>query len=238
MHFAEVLFTGGTGLLGRYIRPLIPRGLFPGHAEFDITNPPNMAAYLDGKTVSTIFHAAALTSPPKINDNPKLALDVNIIGTANLVRVCMERNIKVVYVSTDYVFKGDSGMYKEDDPVFPVNKYAWSKLAGECAVRMYDNSLIIRTSFGETVFPYEKAFVDQWTSRLRVDVLAKKLVKLLESDLTGTVHVGGKRQTVMDYAKSVSPDKAIGSLSLKDVTFVAPKDTSLDTTRYDSKIGE
>ena len=78
---------------------------------------------------------------------------------------------------------------------------------------MYDNSLIIRTSFGDTVFPYEKAFVDQWTSRLRVDVLAKKLVKLLESDLTGTIHVGGKRQTVMDYAKSISPDKAIGNLS-------------------------
>jgi hypothetical protein len=71
-----------------------------------------------------------------------------------------------------------------------------------------------------------------------VDVLAKKLVKLLESDLTGTVHVGGKRQTVMDYAKFVSPDKAIGNLSLKDVAFVAPKDTSLDTSRYNSKIGE
>jgi len=196
-----------------------------------------MAACLAGKTVSAIFHAAAFTSPPKINDNPKLALDVNIIGTANVVRVCMERNIKLLYVSTDYVFKGDSGMYKEDDPVLPANKYAWSKLAGECAVSMYDNALIIRTSFGDTVFPYEKAFVDQWTSRLRVDVLAKKLVKLLESDLTGTVHVGGKRQTVMEYAKSVSPDKVIGDLSLKDVTFLAPKDTSLDTSRYDSKIG-
>ena len=52
------------------------------------------------------------------------------------------------------------------------------------------------------------------------------------------IHVGGQRQTVMDYAKSVSPAKAIGSLSLKDVTFVAPKDTSLDTSRYDSKISE
>jgi len=238
MDFSKVLFTGGTGLLGRHIKPLIPRALFPEHSKFDITNPFNMAAYLDGKIVSTILHAAAFTSPPKINENPKVALDINIIGTANLVRVCMERNIRLLYVSTDYVFKGDKGMYKEDDPVFPVNKYAWSKLAGECAVHMYDNSLIIRTSFGDTVFPYEKAFVDQWTSRLRADVLAKKLVKLLESDLTGTIHVGGQRQTVMDYAKSVSPAKAIGSLSLKDVTFVAPKDTSLNTSRYDSKISE
>jgi dTDP-4-dehydrorhamnose reductase len=238
MDFSTVLVTGGTGLLCRHMKPLIPRALFPGRAEFDVTSPSSMGAYLDGKTVSTIFHAAAFTSPPKINQNPKLALDVNIIGTANLVRVCMERDVRLLYISTDYVFKGDTGMYKEDSPVLPVNKYAWSKLAGESAVRMYDNSLIIRTSFGDTIFPYEKAFVDQWTSRLRVDILAKKLVKLLESDLSGTVHVGGKRQTVMDFAKSVSPDKAIGTLSLKDVTFVAPNDTSLDTSLYDSKIAE
>lgn len=233
-----VLVTGGSGLLGRHLKPLLPDALFPEHAKFDVTDPSTIAAYLDGKAVSVIVHGAAFTSPPKINENPKLALDVNIVGTANLVRACMERNIKVLYISTDYVFRGDGGMYKEEDPVFPANKYAWSKLGGECAVRMYDNSLIIRTSFGPTIFPYERAFIDQWTSRLPVDVLAVKLVKLLQSDLTGTVHVGGKRQTVMQYAKSVSPDKTIGTLSLKDVSFSAPADTSLDTSRYDSAIGE
>lgn len=238
MDFSSVLFTGGTGLLGRHMKPLMPQALFPTHAEFDITDHSQMAAYVGRKSISTIFHAAAFTSPPRINENPKLALDANIIGTANVVRLCMERKFKLLYVSTDYVFKGDRGMYEENDPVLPANKYAWSKLAGECAVRMYDNSLIVRTSFGDTVFPYEKAFIDQWTSRLRVDVLAKKLVKVLESDLVGTVHVGGKRQTVMDYAKAISPDKTIGDLSLKDVTFVAPKDTSLDTSRYDNQIGE
>ena len=238
MDFSAVLFTGGSGLLGRHMKPLIPAALFPGHAEFDITDPAKIAAYLDGKTISTILHAAAFTSPPKVNENPKLALNVNIVGTANVVRACIERNIKLLYISTDYVFKGDTGMYKEDDPVLPANKYAWSKLGGECAVRMHDNSLIIRTSFGDTVFPYEKAFMDQWTSRLRVDLLARKLVKLLESNLRGTVHVGGPRQTVLDYARSVSPDKPIGSISLHDVTFVAPRDTSLNTSRYDLKFGE
>ncbi len=58
------------------------------------------------------------------------------------------------------MLKGDQGNYKETDPVYPVNKYAWSKLGGECAVRMYDKSLIIRTTFGPNVFPYQKAFVD------------------------------------------------------------------------------
>lgn len=238
MSSSTVLVTGGSGLLGRHLRSLLPQALFPNHAEFDVADSSQIAGYLDGKAVSTILHGAAFTSPPKINEDPKLALDVNIVGTANLVRACMERNIKILYISTDYVFKGDLGMYKEDDPVFPANKYAWSKLGGECAVRLYDNSLIVRTSFGPTIFPYEKAFVDQWTSRLPVDVLAARLVKLLQSNLTGTVHVGGKRQTVMDYAVSISPDKSIGPLSLNDVSFSAPADTSLDTSRYDSIIGE
>ena len=116
-----------------------------------------------------VVHAAAFTSPPKVDKDPARALDVNIIGTANLVRLCMARGLRLIYISTDYVFRGDRGNYREDDSLYPVNKYAWSKLGGECAVRMYDNSLIVRTSFGPNVFPYEKAFADQWTSRESVE---------------------------------------------------------------------
>ncbi len=237
MEFSKILFTGGTGLLGMHVKRLMPESIFPGHDEFDICDFDRMSRFLEGKDISLICHAAAFTSPPKINANPRLALDANIVGTCNVARLCMERNIKLIYLSTDYVFKGDRGMYKEDDAVLPANKYAWSKLGGECAARMLDNSLIVRTSFGEMSFPYEKAFVDQWTSRLRVDELARRLVKLIGSDLTGTIHIGGKKQTVFEYAREVSPEKPIGELSLNEVSFVAPKDTSLDSSRYDSLFG-
>ncbi|MBK9439997.1 MAG: sugar nucleotide-binding protein [Comamonadaceae bacterium] len=238
MNYSNLLITGGTGLLGKQLKPLLADAYLVGSSEFDLMNSDLMNRYLDGKEIKTILHAGAFTSPPKINADPKLAIDVNIIGTCNLVKICMERNIKLIYICTDYVFKGDQGMYKEDDPVLPANKYAWSKLGGECAVRMYDNSLIVRTSFGEMTFPYEKAFIDQWTSRLRVDEMARRLVKLINSDLTGTIHIGDKRQTVMEYACGVSPEKTIGKLSLTEVSFVAPKDTSLDTRRYDEVFGK
>ncbi len=238
MDFSKVLFTGGSGLLGGYMRKLMPQALFPSRAEFDVTDPVRMRSYLEGRDVRLVFHAAAFTSPPRINENPRLALDVNIAGTCSLVALCMERNIKLLYMCTDYVFKGDKGMYREDDPVYPANKYAWSKLGGECAVRMYDNSLVIRASFGAVPFPYDKAFVDQWTSRLPVDEMARRLVRLIESGLTGVVHVGGNRRTVMDYARSVSPEKNIGELKLSGVSFSAPADTSLDTSRYDIEIGK
>jgi len=233
---SNILFTGGSGLLGKEIRQRLPEAFYPSHSEFDIKNLDQMASYIKNKAIKLLVHAAAFTSPPKINEQPLEAIENNIIGTANVTRLCMRNDIKLIYISTDYVFRGDRGNYGEEDPVIPQNKYAWSKLGGECSVLQYDKSLIVRTSFGENVFPYPKAFVDQWTSRLPAREFAEKLVSVIlcEEELTGILHVGGTRKTVFQYAKSISPEKEIGELSLDDVAFVAPKDTSLNTSKFNS----
>lgn len=224
----NILFTGGRGLLGSEMQKVMTASLFPSHQEFDITKYELMEEYLKNKSIDTIVHMAAFVSPPKIESDPELALNTNIIGTANVTRLCMRHSIKLIYVSTDYVFRGDKGNYKEDDPVYPVNKYAWSKLGGECAVRLYNNSLIIRTTFGPNVFPYEKAFIDQWTSRECVSEIAKKIAFIIRKGIIGTINIGGKKKTVFEYAKMVSPEKEIGKLSINDVAFNVPVDTSMD----------
>jgi len=191
-----------------------------------------MWCYISGLGIKTLFHAAASTSPPKINTNPEDGLIVNIEGTSAVVRLCMEFGLRLIYMSTDYVFDGSKGNYKEDSPVLPINKYAWSKLGGECAVRMYDNSLIIRTSFGEDIFPYDKAFIDQWTIREGVSKVTKKIVRIIKEkpDLTGVIHIGGKKKTVYAYARESKPD--VGILKRNEVDFKVPKDTSLDCSKY------
>jgi dTDP-4-dehydrorhamnose reductase len=226
------VFTGGSGLLGQAFKQLLPAAAFPTSSELDVRDGQAIAAWLQGREVNTIIHAAAFTSPPKVDQDPVRAVETNIIGTANLVSWCLAHGVRMVYISTDYVFKGDKGLYSEDDAVLPVNRYAWSKLGGECAVRLLPRHLIIRTSFGPDVFPYPKAFVDQWTSRQGVTETARQMVTLIETGAAGTVHVGGPRRTVMEYARSLDPARTIEPLSLKDVPFVAPVDTSLDTTRY------
>ncbi|MGP0068076.1 MAG: SDR family oxidoreductase [Isosphaeraceae bacterium] len=236
MESGAILFTGGSGLLGGEIKQHLPQALFPTSSEFDVTNYEQMAAYLDGREVGVILHAAAFTSPPRCDQDPARALAVNIVGTANLVRLGLERGIRLAYISTDYVFDGERGQYKEDDPISPVNKYAWSKLGGECAVRMLDNSLIIRTSFGPNVFPFPKAFTDQWTSRVCVREAAEKIVALLKTGATGVVHVGGPRRSVYEYARSLDSDREIGELSTGSVAFRVPRDTSLDSSRFDRLI--
>lgn len=226
------VITGGSGLLGGAFRQRLPGARYPSSSDLDVSNAASVDAWLAGHAVSVIVHAAAFTSPPKIDQDPDRALAANIIGTANLARWCLAHGVPLVYISTDYVFRGDAGHYREDDPVHPVNRYAWSKLGGECAVRMLPDHLIIRTSFGPDVFPYPKAFVDQWTSRQSVSDTARQMLALIERGARGTVHVGGPRRTVMEYAQSLGGTTTIEPLSLKDVTFAAPVDTSLDTTRY------
>jgi dTDP-4-dehydrorhamnose reductase len=228
----SLLVTGGTGLLGTSLKKIFPDALFPTQIEFNVVDINQMDAFMQRNQVETIFHGAAFTSPPKIDKDPVKAIDVNIIGTSNLVKLASKFNCKLVYVSSDYVFKGDKGNYTEDDPVFPVNKYAWSKLGGECAVRLYDNSLIIRTTFGPDSFPYEKAFSDQWTSRECVSKTAQMIAGLIKKDITGAVHVGGDRKTVYDYAINLSPNKTIGKISIRDSNFKVPVDTSLNVEYY------
>lgn len=227
-----MIFTGGSGLLGSEIRKILPDINYPSSEEFDVTNLEQMDEFLKRGTFELIIHAAAYTSPPHVDENPVNALDVNIIGTSNIVKLCIEHDLKLIYISTDYVFKGDKGNYQEDDPVYPVNKYAWSKLGGECSVRMYDNAVIIRTSFSPNIFPYENAFEDQWTSRESVTDIANKISKVIKSDFIGTVHLGSKRRTVFEYANSLDANKPIGKNSIKDVPFNAPVDTSLNVDKY------
>lgn len=231
---SKLIMTGGSGLLGTEIKKSLPQINFPSSEDFNVTNYEQMESYIKLGDYNMLLHAAAFTSPPKVDRDPLKVIEVNIIGTATVVKLCMKYDLKLVYVSTDYVFKGDKGNYREDDPVYPINKYAWSKLGGECAVRMYDNSLIVRTTFGPNVFPYEKAFIDQWTSRESVSVIAKKIISLLDKDIKGVIHVGGKRKTVYEYAKSLDESRDIKQLSVNEVSFKVPIDTSLNCEKYNN----
>lgn len=237
----RTLVTGGSGVLGTALREVLADAVYPQSSEFDVARPESMDRWAElhpSDTLATVVHAAAFTSPPRIDANPEKALDVNIGGTVNVVHFCARRNLRLVYISTDYVFDGDKGEYLETDPVYPVNKYAWSKLGGECAVRLYDNSLILRMSFGPVPFPYEKAFADQYTSREPVTGIVAKIARIVDSDSTGVLHIGAKRRTVLEYAKSIDPAREIKPLLLSEVSFSAPRDTSLNTDRYGRLFGD
>lgn len=234
----NILFTGGSGRLGQALKRLGADFQFPTRDECDIANLAQLNGFIERTKPSCVVHAAAYTKVEGSERDASIAIETNIIGTANIASICAKKGIRLIYISTDYVFSGERGMYTEDDPVSPINTYAWSKLGGECSVRLVKKSLIIRTSFSEDVFPHEKAFSDQWTSREPVGTFAKKLLDLVKrSDIAGILHVGGPRRTVLEYAQSLDPRKAYIPISRESITTVRiPRDTSLDTTRYNKLI--
>lgn len=229
-----ILITGAAGKLGTAVLSLIPDAIGATRVDFDLSDSTVMNIFLDKHSnITTILHCAAMISPPKINEDIAQAIQSNIIGTSLLAVACYKRNIRLVYISTDYVFTGEKGMYKEEDELLPQNKYAWSKLGGECAVRMLDNYVIVRLSFGPDIFPYKAAFIDQYTSRESASVIAKKIKNILVSHFKGVIHIGGTRKSVYEYALSLGAEN-IDKISIKDMSVKMPSDTSLDCTLYNS----
>ena len=229
-----ILITGAAGKLGKAVLALIPEAIGATRAEFDIANASEINSFLDQHTsVTTILHCAAMISPPKINEDIAQAIQSNIIGTSLLSAECFKRNIRLVYISTDYVFAGDKGEYIEGAELLPQNKYAWSKLGGECAVQMLNSWVIIRLSFGPDEFPYKAAFTDQFTSRESASVIAEKIKNIVLSNYNGVIHIGGTRKSVYEYALSLGAEN-IDKISIKDMSVKMPVDTSLDCAVYDS----
>lgn len=223
-----ILLSGGSGLLGSTLQKLDSSISAPPHIQMDVTN---LATVQDaiGKHKPDIFiHAAAFISPPAAEKEPMKALENNIVGTCNVVLACQSANVRLVYISTDYIYKGDRGSYNENDEILPQNKYTWSKLGGECAVRLYDNALIIRTSFGPDVFPYDRAFVDQYTSRDGISVIAPMILKLAQRmDVRGIVNVGTERKTVKELAIKLGK-KDVGDMRREEMMKDGIVDTSFD----------
>jgi len=202
----KIVVTGGSGRFGKSLKKIKSKYnfIYPGKEKLDITNANSIYNYLRKYKPKSVLHLAGL-SRPMIEHEKKISksINLNIIGTSNLVKVCSKLKIKLIYFSTSYVYPGKKGNYKENDAVLPWNNYAWSKLGGECAVQMYKNSLILRVCMTEKPFIHKKAFANVKLNFIFHDELAKILVKILNKK--GTINIGGQTQTAYNFAKKNNP---------------------------------
>jgi dTDP-4-dehydrorhamnose reductase len=228
----HILLTGGSGLLGTELRKLDATIKAPTHVDLDICDATAVAKYVAENSPDVILHAAAITNNREIEAGPAAALEVNIKGTVNLVQACLGTRIRLVFLSTDYVYKGEKGNYAESDELLPTNLYAWTKLAGEAAVRAVPNHLIIRTSFGSSTFDYPAAFADKWSSKEYVDVVAPKILRAAMGPITGVLNIGGPRRTIYEYAKERNPD--VKEIERQQSAHDSPADTSLNLEKWNA----
>ena len=202
----RILVTGGTGRFGSILKRLKTNYemFFPSKVTLDITNFRSVQKYIKLKKPNIVIHLAGLSRPMNIHDRQiQKSIDLNIVGSSNITKACLERNIKLIYFSTNYVYPGTRGNYKESDSLLPVNNYAWSKLGGECAVQMYKNSLILRLCMTERPFIHKEAFCNVKTSFIYHEEVAKILLKLI--NVKGILNIGGPTKSVYNFAKVDNP---------------------------------
>ena len=198
----KILVTGGDGRFSKVLKKesKFLNLIFKSKKELNIMNLKSIENCIKKVKPKIIMHTAGLSRPMNLHKkNISKSIDLNIIGTANITKICKKYNIKLVYFSTGYVYEGVKGNYSENDPVKPFNNYGLSKLGGECAVAMYSNSLILRITMTEKPFLHKKAFSNLKTNFMFHGDLVKMLPKILKQK--GILNVGGRSQSVYSFAK-------------------------------------
>ncbi|MHB1457169.1 MAG: SDR family oxidoreductase [Armatimonadota bacterium] len=230
----RILMTGGGGRLGSEIKSLLPGIHTPDLPDFNITCNDDVDKAFDEFKPLLVIHAAAYTNVSMAEKDKSLCWNVNVEGTRNIVNAAIKRDIFLIHISTDYVFFGDVGMYKEDDSVGPVrNYYSLTKLVAEEIAKMAERRLVIRTSFRPREWPYDTAFTDLFTSQDYVDVIAPEIVLAIQryDEIPyKLIHIAAERKSVYELASQRKPD--VRPASRCDVTVDLPEDISLDISRW------
>lgn len=228
----RVVITGGTGRFAKSLKKIKTRYnvYFPSKTQLNIQKEKSILRYLKKKKPKYLIHLAGLSRPMSIHDKDiAKSINLNIIGTANIVKMCEKMKVKLIYFSSSYVYPGKKGNYSESSAVKPINKYAWSKLGGECAVMLYENSLILRTSVTEKPFVHKVAFHDFKTNFIFHEDLVLNILKII--DKKGIFNIGGKSQSVLNFVRKYNPK--IKKISAKKVLGKnAPLNVSMNINKF------
>ena len=196
----NIIVTGSDGRFGKILKKLNKKFIFRNKKQLNILSISSISKNLKKYNPTHLIHLAGLSRPMKIHEqNIQKSIDLNIIGTCNLVKEASKYGTKIIYLSTSYVYPGDKGNYSEEDPVKPWNNYSWSKLGGECAVQMYKNSLIVRLCMTEKPFIHKKAYANVKSNFIYQEDAAKIILKILNKK--GIINVGGASQSIYNFVK-------------------------------------
>lgn len=202
----KYLITGGHGKLGKELCPLI-NCIAPSHSEMDVLSPADIGKYISMTDIDGIVHLAAIASRKAAEENKPLSYAVNVIGTRNVAQASAKFNKKIIYISTEIVFDGSRGDYKEEEPTSPRDWYAFTKYAGELEIQnTTKNYLIIRTTFRPSNWGFPTAYTNVWTTGDYVDIIAKEIALALNYDLTGLIHIGTPKKTWYELATRRNPE--------------------------------
>ena len=177
---------------------------------------------------TTIINCIANTNT--YSNDRKAHWDVNYKGVAELVDFCNKWSIKLVHISTDYVYANSLGTPTELDPPSPQSThYAHTKLLADGYVELKSqNHLIIRATHKPTPFPYDKAWIDQLGNFDTVDIITQGIVKAIQKEVNGILNVGTEFKSMYNLAKRTNPNV----LPARNNDVKIPLNTTMDVTKF------
>ncbi|MDY4376090.1 dTDP-4-dehydrorhamnose reductase [Pectobacterium carotovorum] len=245
----KILLTGANGQLGRCFQDRLPAEweiLATDAAELDITDLAHIEKMVSTFRPDAIVNAAAYTAVDKAESEPELAAKINVTGPENLAIIASKQGIRLVHVSTDYVFDGNATEpYNEDSATNPLSVYGKTKLAGEQAVaKASSEAIIVRTAwvFSEYGNNFVKTMLRLGKERDALSIvgdqrgcptyagdLAQAIIALLQKNATGGIyHYSGDREVSwFEFAQVI-----FAAAVKKAVLNKAPVLTPITTTQY------
>ena len=223
----KIFVTGGSGHLGVKLVEYLSTHhevYAPTSDECDVLDLSTLQTKVDQFDPDVVIHLAAFVDTFGCEKDIVKALDTNIIGTINLVKSCIGKKCKFVYLSSEYVFGGNKGNYTIEDRLDPINVYGKTKAAGEYVVSTLPNYQIIRAPFIKKV--YDSVFVDQYCSRHFIDEICDKISNNIFNNSNNIVHISTERMSLYEIYNKRGIKANPVTMSLEHSNII-PHDTSL-----------
>ncbi|TAK90633.1 MAG: SDR family oxidoreductase [Burkholderiaceae bacterium] len=273
----RILITGGSGLLALNWACAVRdhwdvvlgthqlSARLPGTTShrLDLEDPQRFGEHLDQLLPDLVVHTAGLTSVDECEKDPERAHQVNAVIARNVAMATARRNIRLIHISTDHLFAGDHGFYREDEAPQPLNEYGRTKALAESWVQAaHADALTVRTNFFGWGHRQRQSFSDWLIVNLRegktlslfddvyftpilADALALAAHELIDKDVSGVVNLTGderlsKYEFALQLAKEFSlPAELIRPNQLAHAHLLAkrPLDMSLDNSRAREILG-
>ncbi len=259
MEMKRILLTGSNGLLGQKIVKLVQDEYADRYEllatskganriekikgfdfqSLDISDPKAVAELFDSYRPDYLINTAAMTNVDACEDDKEGCKMANIEAVKILGEACEKHNTFFLHLSTDFIFDGEDGPYKEDDKPNPLSYYGWSKLEGEKVVE----SLSCPWAIARTIIVYGVAeqmsrsnivlwaksalekgdpltiVNDQFRSPTLAEDLAKGCMQIIEHDAQGVYHLSGKDfMSIIELVKRVAKHFGLNDAQLSEIS--------------------